>query len=501
MIHKSVLSLILLVAFGFIAYAGQSHTDLSELGAIQITLPGQFHYELGTAVTGAGDFNGDGFLDVAIGAPSYDPAGFGNGYNNGAVFIVSGKTLDKTKGIINVNPNSFNGIIVIGRIQSRLGNAIASGGDVNADGFSDLAIGSEQHKYGYLIFGQKKLRQIISLGKDNPNVVEIRNTGLTVSSAGDFNGDGFADAIFGNPYSELVDHQDQKYHIGRVTLLYGGSNLSSVFDALIPNKHLKSIPGPGGALVGKDIAGGIDINCDGFSDILVVAPKGGRDQKGRTLLIYGDNTLGESVEYTFIIDQASRYVKPVKDANGDGFPDLLIGIENGSLLLWGGQHLKGTLDLKKNLNASWGTKIIGAQSAYGVGDLNGDGFGDIVVALPYSSVNDKFSAGRVIFLFGRPEWPEEINIDGICNGEFSVMDYIILDGSEAFGAFGSSVDGIGDIQGDGFEDVIIGAPAKRIPGETTVENPGSAYIIQGQSLFYNLQTYRSQFFTQKDTSR
>jgi hypothetical protein len=109
-------------------------------------------------------------------------------------------------------------------------------------------------------------------------------------------------------------------------------------------------------------------------------------------------------------------------------------------------------------------------------------------------------AGRVLFLYGRPEWPETIEVQRICKGEFTPLDYTLIDGTEPFGLFGSSVAGIGDIQGDGFEDVIVGAPTERLPEGTAKESPGSAYVIQGKSLDFTLHTYHSNF-TQGESRR
>ena len=74
------------------------HTTITDLGAVRISLPETTRYELGTAVSGVGDFNGDGFLDVAVGAPAYAPGGFGNEYDNGAVFIIFDHALAQERG-------------------------------------------------------------------------------------------------------------------------------------------------------------------------------------------------------------------------------------------------------------------------------------------------------------------------------------------------------------------------------------------------------------------
>ena len=502
-LHKNfsflILPLWITVAFPWFTEAGQVHTTITDLGAVRISLPETTRYELGTAVSGVGDFNGDGFLDVAVGAPAYAPGGFGNEYDNGAVFIIFDHALAQERGEIDLSKN-FDGVTVTGRFESRIGNALARVGDINADGFADLAFGSKTHSSGTILFGNKNPKRLIPLADLGKDGVEILHTGLTVAAAGDFNGDGFADVIFGNPYSEVVNTDNKEYHIGRVTLIYGRYAFPASIDSLLPGDTHVTIRGPAGALVGNGLAGDLDLNSDGLSDIVIVAPKDGKDYEGRTFVVHGQKVL-DKIEYSFIIDHARRFAYPAKDVNGDGLADLLIGGEDSSIwLLWGGKQLNGTIDLRKNMNSSWGVRIEGAPYAYGVGDINGDGFNDIAVAMPNAAVGDKVLAGRVLFLYGRPQWPDTIDVQRICKGEFTPMDYTLVDGIEPFGLFGFSVAGVGDIQGDGFEDVIIGAPTERLPEGTAKERPGSAYVIQGKSLDFTLHTYRSNF-TQGETRR
>ena len=495
------------------AWCGQVVT-LDALGGVRISLPSAINYEIGAAVAGIGDFNGDGFLDAAIGAPSFEPANIGNDYDTGAVFVVFGDQIDRERGELDLSSDLFSGVIVMGRLESCIGGTIDGALDVNGDGFCDIALGSAERKSGYILYGSNNPRRAIPISDLGNDGVEITYTGYSVAGAGDFNDDGYADVIFGNPESQKVSFNKQnKEHVFDaclVSLIYGGPHLPPVLDSRIRNEHILTMRGIAGARAGEYLCGNIDANSDSFSDILIVAPKGGKDLKGRAFLIEGraafeSNLSGESdsVDYKFVIDHAVRFVRRAGDVNGDGFPDLLVGREDQSvILLWGGDHLQGVLDVR-NVNPQWGVLIENAPSVSEVGDINGDGYSDIAVGLPHDSVRDKAHAGRVVFLFGGEKWPDKIDVRPLCGGAISPVEYVVIEGTQAFGAFGTSIASLGDIQNDGFGDVIIGAPFQALPGEMQQESPGAAYVIQGKSLYQSLQTIRSIFLSRdnkKDSS-
>lgn len=490
-----------------LTWGGQIIT-IDALGAVRISFSGSINYEIGAAVAGIGDFNKDGIRDAAIGAPSFEPPDSDGEYDAGAVFIILGDQLDRERGDLDLSSESWKGVTILGRTESRIGRALDGAGDVNGDGFSDLALGASNHEAGYILYGGANPIRSISLSELNGDGVAISNTGYSVSGAGDFNGDGYADVIFGNPEAEIksVKQQDseKEYEACRLTVVYGNSALAGLLDSNIPDERILSIRGYVlGTRLGESVTGNLDINGDGFADFGVLAPKGGKDLKGRAYLFLGQSRVDPS-NYSshFEIDHANNFIRRAGDVNGDGFSEFMTGTEDQStFVFWGGDQLRDSVDLY-DIDPRWGVLLKGAPNVYDVGDVNGDGLADIAVGLPHDSVRDKAHAGRVVFLFGSEKWPNVIDIPKLCTGALSQVEYVVVEGTQAFGAFGSSIAALGDIQNDGFADVVIGAPFQTLPGEIRSESPGAAYAIQGRSLYQTLQTRRSIFFSseKKDQS-
>ncbi len=476
------------------AMSAQVHTNLLDFGVLRISFSSHHRIELGHTVSGSGDFDGDGLLDIAIGAPSYNPQELGYGFDNGAVFVVRGKALLGGGGQeINISAQSSECITILGRQESKIGRALTCPGDINADGIDDLAIATDSDQAGFIIFGSRNPKQFIYLDELNEDDgVEILNSGLTVEAAGDVNGDGIPDVAFGDPYAEQITTNGKDFHVGLVSIILGNPNLPSKIDARVPANSIFSIRGEAGALTGSGLVGNINLNDDPFSDLFVVSAAGGKNFQGQGYLIHGSESIDKEPApiHSFQINGAHRRIHSAKDVNNDGYSDLLVEGEDSTWhLLFGGDY-KGSIDVDR-LKSDWGISIVGAQAVYGVGDLNGDGFNDLAAALPNETVDGNVLAGRVVFVFGHPDLPKQIDINAICEGGIVPVDYVLIDGIDAFGTFGVSVAAVGDIEGDGYDDVIIGAPSERLPGERQFEKPGNAYVIRGETLFMSLQTSRS----------
>lgn len=470
----------------------QIHIAASDVGAVRLSHPGAFAYEIGACVEGIGDIDGDGFKEIAIGAPSFDPGGdLGLETRNGAVFVVSGKMLQHEKTSIDLSEPGLIAWSIIGRQESQIGSVIAALGDINGDGFDDFAFSSPLKSDSYVMFGGEVIPRLFALNDFENYGIHIRNSGASFSSAGDFNGDGYYDAALGRPLDPKSPEAP-----GRLTLLYGASSFPHEIDAL----NLPSIVGLPNTRLGDCIVGGFDLKADGYSDLLISEPDWGQQKQGRAFILEGAGSLqqdfAEGLQSPLMIEPVGGYVRTIHDVNGDGLIDFLFGATTQEAwIVLGRPHFEGLVNRQFLENDPQSIRLVGDATYYGIHDVNGDGFADIAAAMPNATVNGKALVGQVMFLFGKTEWPKEVNISAISDSNTNQLDYLLIDGLEEFGVFGSSVAGVKDVQGDGFDDVIIGAPAIRDPSGLNKDRPGSAYVIQGRNIYFITQTERSQFFT------
>ena len=208
------------------------------------------------------------------------------------------------------------------------------------------------------------------------------------------------------------------------------------------------------------VAGAGDVNNDGFDDLLVGAPNG-----NYVKLYFGGSPFDTVADLKFVSydqwDQFGASVAGDGDLNGDGFDDILIGapgygdFDPGRVYIhFGGADMDTTPDL---ILDGFGYYYKFGRSVSMAGDVNKDGYEDLVVGAP----NDDYDArGRAYIYFGGE------NMDNTYD--------VYLEGESAFDAFGTSVSWVGDVNKDGYSDIIIGADQWG-----TSEVIGKAYLFFG----------------------
>ncbi|MFO0983551.1 MAG: FG-GAP-like repeat-containing protein [Planctomycetota bacterium] len=414
---------------------------------------------LGSSVATAGDVNGDGFADAMIGAPGFDslPA-----IDDGRATIHLGAAAG-----LRTTPAW---VVAGDQDGAAFGSSVATAGDVNGDGYSDVLVGAPAFDDGESDEG----RATLYLGGGGTlstsaswNVASAQfqgGLGLSVASAGDVNGDGYGDVVVGAPF---YDHGE--IDEGRAEVYLGSrSGLATV-----PSWSAEG--GQAFAKLGWSVAGAHDVNGDGYSDVIVGAPfyDNGSSDEGRALLFYGSSAglapgPGWSVEGNSLVAELGFSVAPAADVNGDGFADVIVGApffgptDEGEALVFAGGG--AGLSLAPVWIATGGSST--AQLGWSVasaGDVNGDGFGDLVAGAPFYD-HGETDEGRALLYVGSRQ-------------PLASMPAWSVEGDEPFAGMGWSVAGAGDVNGDGFADVLVGTPLHD-SGQT---NAGRASLYLGSA--------------------
>jgi hypothetical protein len=446
----------------------------------------------GWSVSSAGDVNGDGFDDLVVGAP-FAAAGFGESF---VVFGHSGGfgPVD----LSNLEPTT--GFAIRGAFYGALGATVSSAGDINGDGFDDIIVGAPGGFYyggtshSYVIFGKATGFTNIDLAS-LPASAGFKVTGvpgnfdrLSVSDAGDFNGDGFADLIIGDA---AIGAGGSAFLLFGKATGFGDIDLSS-----LPAANGFAITAGAGDYLGHSVSNAGDVNGDGFDDIIVGAlldDAGGVDA-GKAYVIFGkstgfgpiplanlSSTAGFAIQGDASGDRAGFSVSAIGDFNHDGFDDLIVGAPDGddagngageAYVLFGHAGVFTNIDLT-NLAVSQGFTIRGAAtddnagwSVSGAGDVNGDGFADLIVG-SNRDVNDE-----AYLIFGRPGGFTTIDLANL-----RPSDGLVLRGTSTGDGTGWSVSAAGDVNKDGYADLIVGSPFGNSPGSSS----GAAYVLLGRN--------------------
>jgi hypothetical protein len=336
-------------AFGFAA-----SLDLSKLdGLIGFKLSGATTDDFsGVSVASAGDVNGDGFTDVIVGADEADANGIDT---PGTSYVVFGKASGFAANIALSILDGSNGFKLSGAAAyDRSGRSVASAGDVNGDGFADLIVGAyaaDAHGgdsgASYVVFGKASgFAANINLstlegatGFKLSGAAALDYSGFSVASAGDVNGDGFADLIVG---AWGADPHGANSGAGYVVFGKASGFAANVdLSTLDGTTGFKFSGAAADDFSGRSVASAGDVNGDGFDDVIVGAfgadPHG--SYSGASYVVFGkvsgfaanidlsalDGTTGFKLSGTAADDLSGSSVAAAGDVNGDGLADVIVG--------------------------------------------------------------------------------------------------------------------------------------------------------------------------------
>jgi hypothetical protein len=284
-------------------------------------------------------------------------------------------------------------------------------------------------------------------------------------------------------------------------VVFGGADLGErlKLDNLDGRNGFRFEGNGGGDALGLAVGSG-DINNDGFSDVMVGAPNAGPDYRrraGEVAVVFGHagkfrsnirpHVLNGEDGFTIIgpgkSDRVGEAVAGAGDVNGDGYGDILIGASasrhgNAFLVLGKAGGFPPTLDLG-TLDGSNGVRFDNPNSfstgwtVASAGDINHDGFDDMMIGEPYPNDDVGLPGGAVFVVFGRGD------------GFPAAIDLTELDGTDGFvmarasaGILGEAIGGGGDVNGDGIDDVILGGQLTTVG---PIEAAGAAVVVFGRS--------------------
>ncbi|MDD1469397.1 integrin alpha, partial [Dolichospermum sp. ST_sed5] len=520
------------VVYGNDYVSGRTFDNLGESGsAANLTMYGGRASDRAGFNLACGDVNNDYFDDLIVGA--YWADGPGNAREScGDVYVVygrnyvSGRTFDSLGEI----GSAANLTIYGGTSNDDDGSALACS-DINDDGYSDIIIGVgwadgpdnslENCGETYVIYGNNyaSSRVFDNLGESgsDANLTIYGGTmaggdhaGYTVTY-GDINGDGYNDTIIAAP--GVNDPYWGTSNCGAVYVVYGASSPLTPVD-LLTDYDLVIYGGGNSDYAGSSLASG-DINNDGFDDVIIGAPdadgpSNARSGCGDVYVIYGNNyatgrvfRIGNYVSgtnltmYGGLAGDAAGSALACGDVNNDGYADVIIGANgadgpsNGRSLcgdvyvFYGNNYVSGRVfnnlgesSSTANLTLYGGCVNDSAGSAVSCGDVNNDGYSDVIIGAKSADgpSNARSSCGDVYVLYGNTYASGRV-FDNL--GESGSAANLTMYGGLAVDAAGSAL-ASGDVNSDGFDEVIIGA--YQADGSSNARSScGDVYVIYGNT--------------------
>ncbi len=461
----------------------------------------------GYSVSGVEDVDGDGFADFVVSAIGADP----NGDDSGACYLIWGTAAGFPANLDLTTLDGISGIKIGGASAgSGLGGSVRGAGDVNADGFHEIVMSAHPTDSGpvaYLLNGKSVIRAQFQLYGDISNADGVTAfydqyaysyAETVVDSAGDINGDGFADTIVVTPRGYSYAFSDA------VHVVYGSA------DGLGAAVDLATLNGTSGFTIqgenpgdssGASVSRLGDVNGDGIDDFAIGFPHASPNGKnsGKAYVIFGrtggfptgvdlanlDGTNGFAVLGATAYDVLGTSVGSA-DVNGDGFADAIISAPGASTptvsrggatyVIYGGNTgFPAALNVA-DLNGTNGLTIHGAaaldqsgNSVSGAGDVNNDGFEDFIIGAAAADPNGNRS-GAAFLVFGGPALGPTLELSSL-NGSNGVK----INGVSNADLAGFSVGAAGDVNADGFADLLVGATGVTVKGAPV----GASYVVYG----------------------
>jgi hypothetical protein len=370
----------------------------------------------GYSVAGAGDVNGDGYDDVIVGAIRYDAGQT----DEGAAFIFHGSA----SGLGNGNPATAATQIESNQINAFLGWSVGGAGDVNGDGYDDVIVGARNFAAGQTGEGAAFvfLGSASGIADGDPNTAAAQleanqaaaSFGYSVAGAGDVNGDGYDDVIVGaRNYASGQSGEGGAFVFLGSALGIGDGNPSNAAAVLQGDQS--------NANFGHVVDGAGDVNGDGYDDVIVGAPN------------YDAGQSNEGAAFVFLGSASGVASAPASAA---------------------ATQLEG-----EQISAALGT------GAAGAGDVNGDGYDDVIASATLYDAGETDEGAAFVF-HGSPA--------GIADATPATAA-TQLESNVGSSEFGASVAGVGDVTGDGYSDVVVGAT-----GYTVAQfEEGAAFLFAG----------------------
>ena len=428
-------------------YGGASGIDTSRSPVYLRNSDTEGYQHFGWSVSPAGDVNGDGYADIVVGAP-------GNAGDVGAAVVYYGSA----SGLGSPTTRYGSG-------YCELGYAVAGGGDVNGDGYGDVLVGEAAGIHSCSDTGGRAMIFLGSAtglaaspswqsnGSDTGTTLNY-SYGTSVAMAGDVNGDGYADWIVGarsayNP-SLYINYA------GGAFVYHGASSVAGrtpVWSAYGPHANSN---------FGYSVATAGDTNGDGLADILIGVPGWNTTVTGGGGVVAYAGTGSGLQSWTYWTVQSgeagSKFgaaVATAGDVNGDGYSDVIVGAyghssDRGQVFVY-----LGSREGMKSA-AAWDTGVsqVGMHLGYSaaMGDVNGDGFADVAAGAPDYDLGSA-DVGAVFVWHGSAVTP---------SATASWAAY----GTQAAEQFGAAIAMGGDVNGDGYVDLVVGAPHHVLPVQT-----------------------------------